>query len=151
MYAAYISDEDILFTRHYGKYEGAEACAAVLSTLATNPNAARFKALCIDLSAVTSVTLEDTDRAYASFFRQKLASYNQGLSGTLFVRVFDPVNVALNELIDERDRRLNRHLFNLETVAKVHSVPDALKVLGLPADYRFEYPSGKSNAQVKPK
>ena len=141
MYAAYISDEDILFTRHYGKYEGAEACAAVLSTLAENPNAARLKAVCLNLSAVTSVTLESTDRAYASFFLQKLASYNQGISGMLFVRVFDPVNVAINELIDERDQRLNRHLFNLENVANVHSVPEALEVLGLPADYRIEYPA----------
>jgi hypothetical protein len=130
-----------LFTRHYGKYEGAEGFVAILSVLAENPNAARLKAVCIDLSAVTSVTLENTDRAYASFFLQKLASYNQGISGMLFVRVFDPVNVVINELIDERDQRLNRHLFNLETVANVHSVPDALKALGLPADYRIEYPA----------
>ena len=141
MYQSYISDEDILFVRHYGCYDGAEACAAVLSTLAANPNAARLKAVCFDLIDVTSVTLEDTDRAYASFFLQKLASYNQGVSGMLFVRVFDPVNVVINELIDERDQRLNRHLFNLENVANVHSVPDALKALGLPADYRSEYPA----------
>ena len=141
MYQSYISDEDILFTRHYGKYEGAEGFVAILSVLAENPNAARLKAVCLNLSAVTSVTLESTDRAYASFFLQKLASYNQGVSGMLFVRVFDPVNVVINELIDERDQRLNRHLFNLENVANVHSVPDALKALGLPADYRIEYPA----------
>ena len=141
MYQSYISDEDILFVRHYGCYDGAEACAAVLSTLAANPNAARLKAVCFDLIDVTSVTLEDTDRAYASFFLQKLASYNQGVSGMLFVRVLDPVNVVINELIDERDQRLNRHLFNLENVANVHSVPDALKALGLPTDYRIEYPA----------
>ena len=143
MYAAYISDEDILFTRHYGKYEGAEACAAVLSTLAANPNAARLKAVCLNLSAVTSVTLESTDRAYASFFLQKLESYNQGVSGTLIVRVHDPVNVVLNEPIAGRDQRLNRHIFDLETIAKVYSMPEALKILGLPADYQVEYPPKK--------
>ena len=143
MYAAYISDEDILFTRHYGKYEGAEGFVAILSVLAENPNAARLKAVCIDLSAVTSVTLENTDRAYASFFLQKLESYNQGVSGTLIVRVHDPVNVVLNEPIAGRDQRLNRHIFDLETIAKVYSMPEALKILGLPADYRVEYPLEK--------
>jgi len=141
MYAAYISDEDILFTRHYGKYEGAEACAAVLSTLAANPNAARLKAVCIDLSAVTSVTLENTDRAYGSFFLRELERFNQDIKSTRVVRVMGPLNYAVNEMIAERNQRITSHLVNLETLVTVYSVPEGLKALGLPIDYRIEYPA----------
>ena len=141
MYAAYISDEDILFTRHYGKYEGAEACAAVLSTLAANPNAARLKAVRIDLSAVTSVTLENTDRAYGSFFLRELERFNQDIKSTRVVRVMGPLNYAVNEMIAERNQRITSHLVNLETLVTVYSVPEGLKALGLPIDYRIEYPA----------
>jgi hypothetical protein len=141
MYAAYISDEDILFTRHYGKYEGAEACAAVLSTLAANLNAARLKAVCIDLSAVTSVTLENTDRAYGSFFLRELERFNQDIKSTRVVRVMGPLNYAVNEMIAERNQRITSHLVNLETLVTVYSVPEGLKALGLPIDYRIEYPA----------
>ena len=141
MYAAYISDEDILFTRHYGKYEGAEACAAVLSTLAANPNAARLKAVCIDLSAVTSVTLENNDRAYGSFFLRELERFNQDIKSTRVVRVMGPLNYAVNEMIAERNQRITSHLVNLETLVTVYSVPEGLKALGLPIDYCIEYPA----------
>lgn len=141
MYAAYISDEDILFTRHYGKYEGAEAFVAILSVLAENPNAARLKAVCIDLSAVTSVTLENTDRAYGSFFLRELERFNQDIKSIRVVRVMGPLNYAVNEMIAERNQRITSHLVNLETWVAVYSVPEGLKALGLPIDYRIEYPA----------
>ena len=141
MYAAYISDEDILFTRHYGKYKGAEGFVAILSVLAENPNAARLKAVCVDLSAVTSVTLENTDRAYGSFFLRELERFNQDIKSTRVVRVMGPLNYAVNEMIAERNQRITSHLVNLETLVTVYSVPEGLKALGLPIDYRIEYPA----------
>jgi hypothetical protein len=143
MYQSYISDESILFVRHYGTYEGAEGFTAVLSTLKSYPNVTQLKAVCSDFSAVTAVTLHDTDRAYGTYLIGELTSYGQDVNSVFFVRVINPDNVAVNEMIAERNRRLTSHLIDLEAICQVYNLPDALKELGLPVDYCIEYPAEK--------
>jgi hypothetical protein len=143
MYQSYISDESILFVRHYGSYEGAEGFTAILSTLESYPNAAQLKGVCLDASAVTAVTLHDTDRAYGTHFLSKLVSYGQDINSACIVRVINPDNVAVNEMIVERNQRLTSHLINLETIYLVYNLSAALTELGLPVDYCIDYPAEK--------
>jgi hypothetical protein len=143
MYQSYISDEGILFIRHYGTYEGAEGFIAILNTLESNPTAAQLKGVCLDQSAVTAVTLHDSDSAYGHFLLSEIMSYDQEINPVCIVRIINPENVAVNEGIAERNKRLTSHLIDLENIYLVSSVPEALKMLGLPVDYGIEYPPEK--------
>ena len=63
------------------------------------------------------------------------------LSRLQIVRIYNPENVAVNKMLLERDVRVAAPFFDLDAIINVESLPEALKVLGLPADYRVEYPS----------
>jgi hypothetical protein len=141
MYQAYISNDSIMFIRHYGTYEGAESATAILSTLELNPIATQVKGVFFDVREVTDVSLEDTDRAQKAFLLRKLASYGQKVSLASLVAVVNPENVVANKTLAERNRRVKGAIFDFETIKGVYSVPEALKILGLPADYCIEYRS----------
>jgi|TARA_B110000908_G_scaffold96744_1_gene114315 hypothetical protein len=143
MYQGYFSDEDILFVRHYGDYEGAEGLEAIASALEANPPTVQINAVCIDFRAVTAVSLDDTDRANVNFYKRRFESYGQRLGSFLLVRVYEEENVAINKVLRERDERTAGSFLDLDAIVEVYNVPDALKALGLPADYRVKYPSEK--------
>tara|TARA_B110000211_G_scaffold73216_1_gene85086 strand:- start:572 stop:1015 length:444 start_codon:yes stop_codon:yes gene_type:complete len=140
MYESYISAENICFSRHFGPLEGGAGFSAIISSLESNPCPSQLKALCSDYREVTGVTLHSTDRAYGAGIKRKFASLGQQLSFSCVVNILNPENVAANELLAERTRRL-AFSFCAETIKDVYSVTDALKLLGLPADYRIEYPA----------
>ena len=143
MYQACVSDEGILFIRHFDNFVGAEVFSAALNTLKNYPNAAALKAVCIDLTDVTNVTLDDTDRALGAFMLRKIQSYGLDIESLSIVRVYKADNDTVNKTIQERDVRVADPIFDLDAIVHVHSFPEALKVLGLPADYRVEYASAK--------
>ena len=142
MHQGYISDERIFFSRHYGDFDGGEGFKAFLSALEANPSAAQIKAVCFDLRDVTSVTLDETDRANGAFFKRKFAELGQQAESISVLRLYDPENVAINEILYERESRIRSPYDHLKLkFNRVYSVPDALKALGLPTDYRLEYPA----------
>ena len=142
MHQGYISDERIFFSRHYGDFDGGEGFKAFLSALEANPSAAQIKAVCFDLRDVTSVTLDETDRANGAFFKRKFAELGQQAESISVLRLYDPENVAINEILYERESRIRSpYLVNLETLVTVYSVPEGLKALGLPIDYCIEFPA----------
>jgi hypothetical protein len=144
MYQIYVSDEDVCFSRHCGNFTGAEGFKAILSFLEANPSVAQIKAVCFDLREVTSVTLGGTDRSNASFFKRKYMEFGQQIESTSVVRLYNPENVAINEILYERESRIRSPFEYLKLkIDRVYSVPDALKALGLPADYFIEYPAKK--------
>ena len=143
MYQACVSDEGILFIRHFDNFVGAEVFSAALNTLKNYPNAAALKAVCIDLTDVTSVTLDDTDRALSAFMLRKIQSYGLDVDSLSIVRVYKAENLTVNKTMQERDARIAESIFDLDAIVHVHSLPEALKVLGLPADYQVEYPPEK--------
>ena len=143
IYQAYINEDDIMFIRHYGKFEGAESFNALLATLASNPGAAQLKAVCFDYRAVTEATLEDSDRANDYYLLKKLTSYGQNVYNFNLVRVIDAANVVVNDILRERNRRVANASANLESFDEVFSMSDGLKALALPADYCIEYPTEK--------
>ena len=143
MYQACVSDEGILFIRHFDNFVGAEVFSAALSTLKNYPNAAALKAVCIDLTDVTSVTLDDTDRALSAFMLRKIQSYGLDVDSLLIVRVYKAENLTVNKTMQERDARVAESIFDLDAIVHVHSLSEALKVLGLPDDYQVEYPPEK--------
>ena len=141
MYQSYISAEGILFARHYGYYEGAEDLKAFLSALEANPPVTQLQAVCVDLRDVTAATLEDSDRANVTFFMRQFARYGQQLDSMLLVRVKNAKSVAINKILLERDARTAGPFVDLGAIETVFSASEALEVLGLPADYRIEYPA----------
>ena len=143
MYQACVSDEGILFIRHFDNFVGAEVFSAALNTLKNYPNAAALKAVCIDLTDVTSVTLDDTDRALSAFMLRKIQSYGLDVDSLLIVRVYKAENLTVNKTMQERDARVAESIFDLDAIVHVHSLSEALKVLGLPDDYQVEYPPEK--------
>jgi hypothetical protein len=143
IYQAYINEDDIMFIRHYGKFEGAESFNALLATLASNPGAAQLKAVCFDYRAVTEATLEDSDRANDYYLLKKLASYGQNVYNFKLIRVIDAENVVVNDILRERNRRVAKASANFESFDEVLSMSDGLKALALPADYCIEYPTEK--------
>ena len=143
MYQAYVSDEGILFIRHFDNYMGAEAFTACLKTLENKTPATSLKAVCIDLTDVTSVTLDDTDRALSAFMLRKIQSYGLDVDSLLIVRVYKAENLTVNKTMQERDARVAESIFDLDAIVHVHSLSEALKVLGLPDDYQVEYPPEK--------
>ena len=140
MYQAYVSDDGILFTRHFDRYVGAEVFVASLEILTGVSQKRKPKGMCIDLSGVTHATLDDSDRALGAFMQRKIQSYGMDLSRLQIVRIYNPENVAVNKMLLERDVRVAAPFFDLDAIINVESLPEALKVLGLPADYRVEYP-----------
>ena len=98
MHQGYISEEGILFTRHYGIYKSAEIIVAMKNVLQDNPLVGQLKGVCFDVSAVTAASLNDTDRAYGAIAARDVASYGLELGSLTVVRVHDPENVAVNEL-----------------------------------------------------
>ena len=143
IYQAHINEDDIMFIRHYGKFEGAESFNALLATLASNPGAAQLKAVCFDCRAVTEATLEDSDRANDYYLLKKLASYGQNVYNFKLIRVIDAENVVVNNILRERNRRVAKASANFESFDEVLSMSDGLKALALPADYCIEYPTEK--------
>ena len=143
MYQACVSDEGILFIRHFDNFVGAEVFSAALNTLKNYPNAAALKAVCIDLTDVTNVTLNDTDRALGAFMLRKIQSYGLDVDSLLIVRVYKAENLTVNKTMQERDARVAESIFDLDAIVHVHSLSEALKVLGLPDDYQVEYPPEK--------
>ena len=141
MYQSYISGEGIVFARHYGHFEGAEGFKAFLSALEANPPVTQLQAVCVDLRDVTAATLEDSDRANVTFFKRQFARYGQQLDSMLLVRVKNAKSVAINKIFLERDARTAGPFLDLGAAVTVYSAPEALEVLGLPADYRIEYPA----------
>jgi hypothetical protein len=143
MYQGYFTDEDILFVRHYGNFEGSEGLEAIASILEANPPAAQVVAVCIDYRPVTAATLFDTDRANVNLFARHFESYGQRLGSFLLVRIYEEENVAINKVLRERDERTAGFFLDKNSIVEVYNLPDALKALGLPADYRVEYPPEK--------
>ena len=143
MYQAYVSDEGILFIRHFDNYMGAEVFTACIKTLENKTPATSLKAVCIDLTDVTSVTLDDTDRALGAFMLRKIQSYGLDVDSLSIVRVYKAENLTVNKTMQERDARVAESIIDVDAIVHVHSLPEALKVLGLPADYQVEYPPEK--------
>jgi len=85
----------------------------------------------MDVSAVTTVTLHETDRAYGAHFLSNLVSYGQDINSACVVRVINPDNVAVNEMIAERNQRLTSHLIDLETMYIVYVPARCLKRIRL--------------------
>ncbi len=132
-----------MFTRHYGIYKSAEIIVAMKNVLKGNSLAGQLKGVCFDVSAVTDASLDDTDRANVNFYKRRFESYGQRLGSFLLVRVYEEENVAINKVLRERDERTAGSFLDLDSIVEVYNVPDALKALGLPADYRVKYPSEK--------
>jgi hypothetical protein len=132
-----------MFIRHYRAYEGAERIKAFLFTLESNRTATQLKGVCFDFRAVADVTLRDSDRSYTAFLQGKLANYSHDTDSIVLVQIFDPENLAINEIIVERGQRQTTANIKIGSLARVYNVPDALKALGLPADYCIEYPPEK--------
>ena len=142
MYQSYIGD-DIMFIRHYEKFEGAESFSAVLSTLASNAPNGQLKGVLFDFRDVTYATLNNSDRAYGEIFVRKLEHYGQDISLIRIVSVYDPENAALFDMVTDRNQRLSIKMIDLQNFQRVFSHPAALEILGLPADYCIEYPTEK--------
>lgn len=143
MYQSYISDDNILFVRHYGTFVGAETLTAILHALGSHVPNARLKGLYVDLRDVNDVSLEDTDGAFGDYFRRRLASYGQDFRSMCIVRVIEAESMEVNEAFSERTRRLQRGFPNVKNLQNVNSVADAKKALGLSVDYSIEYPLEK--------
>ena len=78
----------------------------------------------------------------ALFFKRKFAELGQQAESISVLRLYDPENVAINEILYERESRVRSPYDHLKLkFNRVYSVPDALKALGLPTDYRIEYPA----------
>ena len=56
MYQSYISDDNILFVRHYGTFVGAETLTAILHALESHVPNARLKGLYVDFRDVNDVS-----------------------------------------------------------------------------------------------
>ena len=145
IYQPYISDEGIIFVRHYGTCEGAEGFTALLSALESTPNIPKINGVLLDTRAVIDMSLEDTDRANASFLMKKLQSYGQMTTSVTPVLIYDPENVRVTKILLERDQRVSDPIADLLTIQRVSNPADALKILGLPADYRIEHPPEEDN------
>ena len=102
MYQSYIAD-DIMFIRHYDKFEGAESFSAVLSTLASNAPNGQLKGVLFDFRDVTYATLDNSDRAYGEIFVRKLKHYGQDMSLIRIVSVYDSENAALFDMVTDRN------------------------------------------------
>jgi hypothetical protein len=142
MYQSYI-DDDIMFIRHYGKFEGAESLAATLSTLESNAPNGQLKGVLFDFRDVTYATLDNSDRAYGEFLASELKHYGQDISLVRIVSVYDPENTALFDMVTDRNQRLSLQRTDLQNFRRIYSHPEALEILGLPADYCIEYPPEK--------
>ncbi len=143
MYQSYISDDNILFVRHYGTFVGAETLTAILHALESHVPNARLKGLYVDFRDVNDVSLDDTDGAFGDYFRRRLASYGQDFRSMCIVRVIEAESMEVNEAFSERTRRLQRGFPNVKNIQNVNSVADAKKALGLSVDYSIEYPLEK--------
>ena len=139
MYQSYISDDGVMFIRHYGAYEGAEAFTAALSTLESAPGVGQLKGICVDVRESTHVTLDDSDRARGIFLLRKLESYNQDISLISKVAITNPEAADINKILVERNQRVKAAIFGFVMFEMVFSEPDALGILGLPVDYRIEF------------
>lgn len=139
MYQSYISDDGVMFIRHYGAYEGAETFTAALSTLESAPGVGQLKGICVDVRELTHATLDDSDRARGLFLLCKLESYNQDISLISKVAIINPEAVDVNNTLVERNQRVKAAIFGFVMFEMVFSEPDALGILGLPVDYRIEF------------
>ncbi len=139
MYQSYISDDGVMFIRHYGAYEGAETFTAALSTLESAPGVGQLKGICVDVRELTHATLDDSDRARGLFLLRKLESYNQDISLISKVAIINPEAVDVNNTLVERNQRVKAAIFGFVMFEMVFSEPDALGILGLPVDYRIEF------------
>ena len=63
MYQSYISDDNILFVRHYGTFVGAETLTAILHALESHVPNARLKGLYVDFRDVNDCLLYTSDAA----------------------------------------------------------------------------------------
>ena len=139
MYQSYISDDGVMFIRHYGAYEGAETFTAALSTLESAPGVGQLKGICVDVRESTHATLDDSDRARGVFLLRKLESYNQDISLISKVAITNPEAADINKILVERNQRVKAAIFGFVMFEMVFSEPDALGILGLPVDYRIEF------------
>ena len=139
MYQSYISDDGVMFIRHYGAYEGAETFTAALSTFESAPGVGQLKGICVDVRELTHATLDDSDRARGLFLLRKLESYNQDISLISKVAITNPEAVDVNNTLVERNQRVKAAIFGFAMFKTVFSEPDALGILGLPVDYRIEF------------
>jgi len=139
LYQSYISDDGVMFIRHYGAYEGAETFTAALSTLESAPGVGQLKGICVDVRELTHATLDDSDRARGLFLLRKLESYNQDISLISKVAIINPEAVDVNNTLVERNQRVKAAIFGFVMFEMVFSEPDALGILGLPVDYRIEF------------
>jgi len=139
LYQSYISDDGVMFIRHYGAYEGAETFTAALSTLESAPGVGQLKGICVDVRELTHATLDDSDRARGLFLLRKLESYNQDISLISKVAITNPEAVDVNNTLVERNQRVKAAIFGFAMFKTVFSEPDALGILGLPVDYRIEF------------
>jgi hypothetical protein len=58
----------------------------------------------------------------------------------LIVSVYDPENVALFDIVTDRNQRLSLPVNDSLNFRRIYSHPEALEILGLPAGYCIEYP-----------
>ena len=100
MYQSYISDDNILFVRHYGTFVAAETLTAILHALGSHVPNARLKGLYVDLRDVNDVSLEDTDGAFGDYFRRRLASYGQDFRSMSTAKSHNPEDLTLEEIDD---------------------------------------------------
>ena len=117
----------------------------MLSALESTPNIPKINGVLLDTRAVIDISLEDTDRANASFFMKKLLSCGQMTTSVTPVLIYDSENVRVNKILLERDQRVTDPIADLLTSQRVSNQADALKILGLPADYLIEHPSEENN------
>lgn len=117
----------------------------MLSALASTPNIPKINGVLLDTRAVIDISLEDTDRGNVSFLMKKLQSYGQTTTSVTPVLIYDPENVRVTKILLERDQRVTDPIADLLTIQRVSNPADALKILGLPADYRIEHPPEEDN------
>ena len=117
----------------------------MLSALESTPNIPKINGVLLDTRAVIDMSLEDTDRANASFLMKKLQSYGQMTTSVTPVLIYDPENVRVTKILSERDQRVSDPIADLLTIQRVSNPADAPKILGLPADYRIEHPPEEDN------
>ncbi|MFT5335958.1 MAG: hypothetical protein ACI9GB_003882 [Halioglobus sp.] len=139
MYQSCIAN-DIMFIRHYGTFKGAESLVALISTLESNAPNDQLKGVLFDFRDVTYATLANSDRAYGEIFASELERYGQDISLPLIVSVYDPENVALFDIVTDRNQRLSLPVNGSLNFRRIYSHPEALEILGLPAGYCIEYP-----------
>ena len=133
----------LLLIQHYGEYIGAEGDGAILDVISSFSRDEKdldyVKFIVFDLSRITKISLNDSDRARIHIFEKnllKLITQKGGVSATIFreVRIIHilPEDLGCRETYLERVRRGARNSRTLDTSeTSVENTADAARKVHL--------------------